>query len=206
MIRETKLVLWVFMACLFLMPLTVHALPIVDESYTVELYADGLGAVTGITMDGDGNPFAADYAGGRILKIAGQNSFVTYASGISYITDLAFTNNGRLFGTSSTSGNSSVFEIFENGTTSVYVSGFSFPTSIEASGNELFVTNSGNGTISRIDQFGSTSTFLSGFSSPNGPFGISFDELGNMYFIDHATGNIYSSDIGGMYNTTRDSH
>lgn len=188
------------LSCLFLLPVSVHALPVVSNGYSVELYAAGVGAVTGLTMDGNGTLYAADYAGGRVLEVTGQNTFNTYASGISYVTDLAITDNGRLFASSSSSSNSSVVEIYSDGSTSNYVSGFSYPTSIESLGNELFVSNSGNGTISRIDQFGASSTFLSGFSTPNGPFGISLDESGNLYFVDHGTGGVYSSDMSG--NTT----
>jgi hypothetical protein len=59
------------------------------------------------------------------------------------------------------------------------------------------VSNSGDGSISRINESGISSTFLGGFSTPHGPYGLSFDASGNMYFVDHGSGAIYSSDLIG---------
>ena len=54
-------------------------------------------------------------------------------------------------------------------------------------GNDLYFSSSGFGTISRLSLVdGSVSPVL---SVPN-PFGISFDALGNMYFIDHEGGRL----------------
>ena len=68
--------------CLCLMPVSGHAMPVVSDGYSIELYAEGLGAVTGLTIGNDGSLYAADYAGGRIVQISGQNILNTYASGI----------------------------------------------------------------------------------------------------------------------------
>jgi sugar lactone lactonase YvrE len=194
---RNKIVLSVFFVVLAFTSLHVFAVPLVNEKYQVELYASGMGAVTGLTIGIDGNLYAADYQGGRILRITGNNSYDVYSSGLSYVTDLTFTDNGRLFATSSTNENSSILEIAPNGSASIFSSGYSFPTSLEALGNTLFVTNSGDGTISRVNESGIASTFLSGFSTPHGPFGISFNDDGTMYFVDHGTGIVYSADQAG---------
>ena len=86
----------------------VHAVPNVGGEYTVELYAQGVGAVAGLAMDSNGVLYAADYASGHVLRIPAQNTINVVASGIPFITDLAFSDAGRLFVTSSTGGNSSV--------------------------------------------------------------------------------------------------
>lgn len=175
-----------------------ETLPIINSpDYEAKLYATGLGAITGLARDSSGTLYATDYLNGRVLKLSDDGTFVVYATGLPYATDVAFTQDGRLFVTSSTGGSSNVYQVNTDGSLSVYASGFSFPTSIESWGNDLYVSNSGDGTISRIDTAGNISTFLSGFSAPHGPFGISFDESGNMYFTDHGTGNVYTSDLAG---------
>ena len=90
-----------FIFSLFFTSLQSNAVPFVLEGYQTELYASGMGAVTGVTIGADGNLYVADYQGGRILKVTGANTYDVYSSGLSYITDLAFTENGRLFATSS---------------------------------------------------------------------------------------------------------
>ena len=184
-------------ACLFLMPGAAVAVPVVPDGYAVELFAQGVGAVTGLTLDDQGRLYAADYDGGRILKINGPAVLHTYATGIDKPTDLAFDADGRLYVASSTSSRGDVFEVLADGSTSLFASGFSFPTSIEAWGGEFFVSNSGDGTVSRIDNLGNDSVFLSGLSAPNGPYGISLSDSGQMYFIDHGSGTVYGADALG---------
>lgn len=173
-----------------------------DSSYDISLFVAGAGAVDGMTFSKSGDLYFTDYAGGRILKVdspfsAGANGYSVYATGIAYPTDVAFTSDERLLVTSSTSSLSDVLQVDPDGSTSVFATGLSFPTSISAYGDDLFVANSGNGTISRLDLGGVASTFLSGFSSPYGPYGVSFDPAGNLYFTDHGTGGIYRSDQSG---------
>lgn len=183
-----------FFLLLVLAQNTAQAIPIVGEGYTVELYASGIGAVTDVTMGSDGSLYAADYAGGRILRIDGQNSIVQVADGLQYITGLAFTDDGRFYAEHSGSTPGRIVEVFADGSYTTLASGFSFPTSMESWGNELFISNSGDGTISRVSQTGAVETFVSGLSTPNGAFGISFDSHGNMFFVDHATGVVFTAD------------
>jgi sugar lactone lactonase YvrE len=183
---------------LYLVALNISwAIPTVSDGYTVDLYASGIGAVTAVTLGADGALYAADYTGGRILRIDGQNSVTQISSGLQYITGLAFTSDGRFYAEHSGTAPGRIVEVHADGSYSTLASGFSFPTSMEAWGNELFISNSGDGTISRVSQSGSVETFISGLSAPNGPFGISFDADGNMYFIDHGTGMVYSADQAG---------
>lgn len=186
---------WTIIVLFF--PVSSIAVPFVPEGYSVELYASGMGAVTGMAMSADGDLYVADYAGGRILKVTGTNSYQVFISGLQTVNDLTFSSDGSLFYDSSHVGSNFIYQADTDGNSSFFTSGFSFPTSIEAWGNNLYVTNSGDGTISTVDSSGNISTFLSGFSAPNGPFGLSFDSSGAMYFVDHGSGVVYSSDLLG---------
>lgn len=173
------------------------AVPVAGFGYSVELYASGIGAVTDVTIGADGAIYTADYGGGRILRIDGQDSVSVLSTGLDYITGLATTDDGRFFASASGGSSGTIYEIFDDGSYSTFASGFSFPTSLESNGNDLFISNSGDGTISKVSSTGSVSTFISGLSAPGGAFGISFDDSGMMYFVDHATGGIYSADASG---------
>lgn len=175
-------------------PVAANAAPIVMSGYDIQAYATGMGALAGMTIGPDGKVYVADNAGGRVLRIESDGSVTLMASGIPFPNGITFTNNGRLFVASG--GGQAIYEV-TGGTTSVFVSGLSFPTSVAALGNDLYASNSGNGTISRVQLDGSVSQVLAGLSAPNGPFGISFGPSGSMYFIDHATGGVYSYDFAG---------
>jgi len=92
---------------------------------------------------------------------------------------------------------SSVLEISSDGSSSIFSSGYSYPTSLESWGDNLFISGSGDGVISRIALDGSSEVFLAGYGGPGGPFGISFDAVGNMYFVEHGSGVVYMSDTDG---------
>lgn len=169
------------------------ALPVVTGGYEIQQYATGVGAVAGMVIGPDGALYAADNAGGRIVRIASDGSVTVVATGIPFANGITFTSGGGLFAASG--GGQAVYQVL-GGSTSVFAgSGLSFPTSVAALGNELYVSNSGNGTISSIDPDGTVHLVLSGLSAPNGPFGISFGPSGTMYFIDHGTGGVYSYDF-----------
>jgi len=182
----------------------VSATPIVSSTGDpFDLVADSFGAIAGITFSPDGELFATDYQRGEIIKISsnvGSNTLspTIVASGIPFPTDLVFTPDGRLFVASSTSSNSYLYEIMPDGSTSVFASGLSFPTSLAYFSDHIYVAASGNGTIIRIDMSGNKSVFISDLSAPNGPYGLSFDRYGNLYFTDHGTGNVLVSDSFGQ--------
>lgn len=202
-IRFSRLHAWSLVILLHLLPSAGHAAPILtDSNYSISLFVTGAGAVDGMAFSNSGDLYFTDYQGWRILKVSspfssGTSTYSVYATGISYPTDVAFSSDGRLLVTSSTTSSSNVLQIAQDGSASVFATGFSYPTSIASYGNNLFVSNSGNGTISKVYLNGNVSGFLSGFSSPNGPYGNSFDPAGNLYFTDHGTGQIYRSDQSG---------
>jgi hypothetical protein len=183
-----------FAGALSLVAVAASATPVVENGYSIETYATGIGAVSGMTMGPDGNLYAVDNAGGRVLQIASNGAVTVVASGIPYANGITFNSSGQLFVASG--GQQAVYEV-AGGTASVFAGTGpgSYPTSVAALGNALYVSNSGNGTISRIDSDGSVHPVLGGLSAPNGPFGISFDQTGTMHFIDHGSGGVYSYDL-----------
>lgn len=182
---------------LLLACMPAFAVPIVGAGYTVSLFTSGLGATAGMRAGADGNLYVADYSGGRVLSVDSTGTKTVLATGISFVTDVARTDSGRLFATSATGGNSAVVEILSGGATSTFATGFSFPTSVAAFGNTLYVANSGAGSISQVGMDAIAHTIVFGMSAPNGPFGLAVDAAGNLYFIDHGTGGVYKYDISG---------
>lgn len=93
-------------------------------------------------------------------------------------------------------GGQAVYEV-ANGAATVFANmgAGAYPTSVAALGNTLYVSNSGNGTISRVQMDGSVQVALTGYSNSGGPYGLSFDRSRRMYFLDHATGGVYSYDF-----------
>lgn len=190
----------VFILLLFSLFKVAQAIPVLANSnYQIEQFVSGAGAVDGMAFNNSGELFFTDYSGGRVLKVtqpysAGVNAFEVYSTGILYPTDLAFNSENRLFVSSSTSSNSSIIEVQSDGSLATFSTGYSYPTSIDSFGSDLFVSNSGSGTISKISSSGVSSTFL---SSLNNPYGIDINQTGDLYFAEHSTGNIYSSTQAG---------
>jgi hypothetical protein len=174
----------------------------IDPAYGVIEFAENVGSPSGMTLSGAGDLFLTDYAGWRVIRISapfqsGSNPPLVVASNIAYPTDLAFASDGRLLVTSSTGPGSNIVQVAPDGSTSVFASGFSYPTSIIAVGNQLYVTPGGDGTLVRVDLSGNVYPFLSGFSAPNGPYGVSYDGSTTLYFVDHGTGRIFKTDLAG---------
>ena len=169
------------------------AAPTVIGGYTIEPYATGVGAVSGLTLGPDGQLYAADHIG-RILRIDNNGSVTVIASGVPNLNGITFTSSGRLF--TAAGGSQSVYEVAGGVISPFAVTGAAaFPSSVAALGDVLYVSNGGNGTISSVLPDGSVQQVLGGFSAPDGPNGISFDDPGNMYFVDHGTGRVHSWDF-----------
>jgi len=161
----------------------------VPEGYTIENYATGIGAATALALGPDRLLYITDYQRGQVLKRTASGALEVVVSGLPYSDALAVLPSGRIFA----GGNDTyVYEIVA-GTPQLFASGFSYISSMAAKGNDLFVSNSGGNTISRVSTLtGAVTTELSGVINP---FGVSFDALGNMYFISHAVGELYTYDF-----------
>jgi WD40 repeat protein len=185
------------LACLAVAGLSANmaaiAAPVVVGGFTIEPYVNGIGVISGMTIGPDRKLYAVDYSG-RVLRIEDDRSITILATGVPYINGIAFTSNGRLFVAGGLQ--QAVYEVTSGAINVFATTGLSYPTSIAARGDRLFVSNSGNGTISRVKLDGSVKVVLGGFSVPNGPFGLSV-KAGKMYFIDHGTGGVYSWSFTG---------
>lgn len=190
---------------LCLLALNANAAPVLyDPSYSIELLTTVSGtSINALTIGSDGSLYATGYNTGSVLKIespaaSGPQTATVFSTGTPFATGITTTSAGRMFVSSSTSSNSSVYEILSDGTVVGFSMGYSYPTSITSVGNDLYVSNSGDGTIDYIDSTTGISTnIISGLSSPNGPYGLSSNNSDTLYFTEHATGNIYSSDLNG---------
>jgi len=173
--------------------LAASAAPVVSAGYDIQLYANGMGAIAGIQIGPDGKVYAADNAGGRVFRVEPDGTVLQVAGGIPYPNGITFTASGRMFVASG--GGQAVYEVAD-GVATLFASmgAGAYPTSVAALGNTLYVSNSGNGTISRVEMDGSVQIVLTGYSNSGGPYGLSFDRAGRMYFLDHATGGVYSYD------------
>jgi sugar lactone lactonase YvrE len=172
------------------------------SGYTIELLASGVGAATGMAMSPSGDLYVTDLGSFRVLRIQnpsspGPHAVELHATGIPFPNDLVFAFGERLFVTSPTGPNSQIVEVLTGGSLQTFASGFSFPVGIATFDGYLYVGNSGDGTISQVDTSGASVAFLSGFAGPHGPFGLSFDAAGNLYFVVHGSGAVYKADPGG---------
>lgn len=183
--------------------LPAEADPTVQSSdYKIEFLANGLGAATGMALRPDGNLYVTDDAGFNVLRIqdpssSGPHTAEMYVNGVQFPNDLTFAFGGRLLVTSPNSTRSPLLEVLSNKSLQTFACCFSFPIGIATFGNYVYVGNSGDGTISRVDSSGASSILVSGFGGPHGPFGLSFDSVGNLYFIVHGSGEIYKADPSG---------
>lgn len=114
----------------------------------------------GLTVDGSGNVFVADYNNHRIRKISPSGMVTTVAG-----TDIA---GG-----------------FVDGDTSVARLNFPSDVAVDGSGN-LYVTDEGNYRVRKITPAGMVSTFAgaSTYTILNNPRGITIDTYGNLYVAD----------------------
>jgi hypothetical protein len=173
---------------------TAMAAPtVLEPGYTITQVATGFGAATGVAISPTGDIYLTDYSDtgpSKIFRVDGTTySVQQYATGLYYSAGLAIGSSGRMFATSNSS---SVYEVFSNGSISLFSTGYSSPVDLTfGKDGYLYISNAGDGTISRIDSSGIGSTYLSGFGGPNGPFGFDFDDSGNVYVVQHGPGYIW---------------
>ncbi|MFO1427394.1 MAG: hypothetical protein U1F11_10590 [Steroidobacteraceae bacterium] len=166
-----------------------HADPVVPVGYYVENYASGIGAANGLAIGPDGLLYVADYAAGQLLRRTASGTLEVVASGMPYASGVVFSPTGRIF---VVGGNTNVYEII-GGTATIFATGFSYVSSLAIKGNDLFVSSeSGIQQISTLT--GQVSTAVANTISGN-PYGLSFDAVGNLYFLDHAAGQVWTYDF-----------
>lgn len=109
--------------------LAASADPTVSAGYRIALHASGAGAISGIQIGPDGNVYAVDHAGWRVVRAESNGTVVEVASGIPYPNGITFTASGRMFVASG--GGQAVYEVV-NGTPTVFASmgAGAYPTSM----------------------------------------------------------------------------
>lgn len=160
--------------------------PVVPDGYTIELYASGIGAATAMALGPDGSLYITDYVYDRLLRRKPTGTLEVVTSSVPVSNALAILPSGRIFIGANT------FHIYEivGGTPQLFASGFSFLCGMGLKGDDLYTANSGDNSISRLSTItGAVTPELSGVINP---CGVSFDALGNMYFISHAAGEVYT--------------
>jgi hypothetical protein len=166
--------------------------PIAPEGYLVENYAGGIGAANALAIGPDGLLYITDYARGQLLKRTESGALEVIASGLQAANGLAILPNGRIFVTAN---DFYVYEIV-SGSPQLFAAGAVYHTSLAFKGDDLYVSSSGDNRILKISTLtGTVTTLLDGVTNP---FGISFDALGTMYFISHASGQLYSHNFSGV--------
>ena len=161
--------------------------PVVPDGYMVERYATGIGAANALAIGPDGLLYITDYSNGHLLRRTEAGTLEVVASGLQWANGLAILPDGRKFVTAN---DYYVYEIDGYGNVTQLAGGISYHTSVAAKGESLYVTSSGDNRIVKVPVNGEPPTNeLSGVVNP---FGISFDAVGNMYFISHAAGQLYT--------------
>jgi hypothetical protein len=157
--------------------------PTVPDGYSIENYATGIGAANGLAIGPDGLLYITDYRAGQLLRRTTSGALEVVASNMPNASGVAFSPSGRVF---VVGGYSDVYEVVR-GMRQVFATGFSSLTSIAAKGDDLYVSSSGNGTISKISTI--TGTVTTELTTGN-PHGMSVDAVGNLYYINHAGGQL----------------
>jgi len=147
-------------------------------------------AITDLIYDQSGNLYIADYLGGRVLKREpGEQSFTTFASGLSYPRELTFDGQGNLLvaGKANPNDPGTIWKITPSGTVGTLASGFSGPVDLATSqsGNVYMLVFSG--AIYEVLSSGSLSLYADLFSSAGivgsgigYPEAFAIDNSGNM--------------------------
>jgi phospholipase C/sugar lactone lactonase YvrE len=169
------------------------------------------GAPYGSTVDGAGNVYVVDNAGGQVIELA-ANTFAqsTVLTGLSGPTTAAIDGAGNLY-VSDTQNNRVVMIPNENGTLNgtdmivLSISGLGSPYGIAVDGNgNLYVADVTNADVLEVPAGGGTPTIVvQGLTSP---LGIAVDFAGNVYVAannsvtEYPSGGGTAVPLGGGYN------
>jgi|GEM_PF-212742 len=157
--------------------------------------AGGIAGPRGLAVDGAGNVYVADYAGGVVKEIpAGGGAPFSIGSGFTHPMGVAVDAAGNVYVVDL--GSSGVTKIPPGfGVQSVIGSGLTNPyqVAIDAAGN-IYVADTGNSAIKEFPANGSPAITL---LTVNGLQSVAVDAAGNVYAGSINTHNIYKMPAGG---------
>ena len=165
----------------------------------------GLNQPFGISFDGYGNLFEADYGSGNVKEFYAESGY-TESANITLVTEvagMAVDGAGNIFFSGFSNGN--VYESMAASgyaTSNIVASGFTFPfgVAVDGSGN-LFVADRNNAVYEiplSGGRYGAQVAIGSGFSDP---FGLALDVDGNLYVADHGNNAVKEILQAGGYTT-----
>ena len=150
--------------------------------------AGGLNTPTGVTVDGAGNVFVADFANHRVLKIAPGGSQTQVGSGLRFPSSVAVDGAGNVF--ISETGNNRVVEVrARGGEQTVVIDGLILPQGITLDGaGNLFIADYGNNRVVKIlAANGAQSTVGSLLKLP---YSVAVDAAGNVFIADYGNNRV----------------
>lgn len=162
----------------------------------IEPYANGVGLVYGLAVDGSGNLYAAGAGNDTIYKVNPSGAVSTFASSslLGSPSGLAFDAAGNLYTTGNGYGGT-VNQISPSGVISRSVTGVGgFGLAFDSSGN-LYIAD-GN-SVDRMTPSGAVSTFATGF---NDAWGLAFHD-GNLFVANYQGNSISEVSPSGVVST-----
>lgn len=150
-----------------------------------------VGAVGGVTVDGLGTIYVADF-GERVYKVRPDGRWEVFAEGLYGASGNAIDSKGRLLQSEFT-GNR-IARVERDGTVSTFAEGLRGPVGIAVGpGDELFVCNCSSNSIARVSPDGVVSTFAES-DLLNCPNGITRAADGTLYVVNFSDGRLLAVD------------
>ncbi len=159
--------------------------------------ASGIPFPAALALDAAGNIYVAD-GSSSIFKIAATgHALTTFATGFNSPFGVAVDNNNNVFVTDFTN---SLFEIPANGGPRITINtGFNNNNGVRVDGaGNVYVADSGNGVV-KIFPAGSTTPTVLNYKM-SFPYGLAFDQAGDLYASDASTNLVYKfNPVGGYF-------
>ena len=146
---------------------------------------------TGLTLDGSGNLYIADFSNKRIRKVSLGTGLISTAAGngvTGYSGDGDLAVNAQLSG--------SVYGVAVNATGDLYIADYGNHRIRKVDGSGIITTVVGSGTIGFSGDGGNALS-----AKLNGPIDIVLDAFGNLYFSDYSNNRLRKVDPSGTIST-----
>lgn len=192
-----------------MMSLDLHKLPVTTALLAICLAAGAKAEVTtvavltaasdspgGISVDLEGNVYAADFGGSSVFKIQPDGLTSLFASGFLTPSGNGFDSQGNFYQSNYSDpviplALDTISKITPDGTRTTFASGLDGPVGIAFdSSDTMYVAMCNVQNVTRIGQDGVATIFATdpGFACPNG---ITFDTLGNLYTCNFNDGGVH---------------